>query len=142
MRELRSDQLNQQTELSLPGNSYTVTRNKFLIALLFTIPLFLHMFVHLNILHDPYFQLICSLPVLFIGITHFGKSAYFSIRSGVPNMDVLIVIGSTAAFVYSILGMFMANVRLRSICASYTRLAQRVNKGNKGTILAWFCWEI
>ena len=45
----RSDQLNQQTELSLPGNSYTVTRNKFLIALLFTIPLFLHMFVHLNI---------------------------------------------------------------------------------------------
>ena len=103
----RSDQLNQQTELSLPGNSYTVTRNKFLIALLFTIPLFLHMFIHLNILHDPYFQLICSLPVLFIGITHFGKSAYFSIRSGVPNMDVLIVIGSTAAFVYSILGMFL-----------------------------------
>ena len=60
----RSDQLNQQTELSLPGNSYTVTRNKFLIALLFTIPLFLHMFVHLNILHDPYFQLICSLSQL------------------------------------------------------------------------------
>lgn len=103
----RSDNLQAPAELSIPGNSYSVTRKKFLIALVFTIPLFLHMFIHVKILHNPYFQLLCSLPVIFIGITHFGKSAYYSIRSGVPNMDVLIVIGSTAAFVYSILGMVL-----------------------------------
>ena len=103
----RSDLHHDDQEISLPGNSYTATRNKFLIALVFTLPLFLHMFIHVNLLHDPYFQLICSLPVIFIGLTHFGKSAFYSVRSGVPNMDVLIVIGSTAAFAYSILGMII-----------------------------------
>ncbi|MFZ7116482.1 MAG: heavy metal translocating P-type ATPase [Bacteroidota bacterium] len=103
----RSDLHHDDQEISLPGNSYTATRNKFLIALVFTLPLFLHMFIHVKLLHDPYFQLICSLPVIFIGLTHFGKSAFYSVRSGVPNMDVLIVIGSTAAFAYSILGMII-----------------------------------
>lgn len=101
----RSDLFHDDQEISLPGNSYTATRKKFLIALIFTLPLFFHMFIHVKILHDPYFQLLCSLPVIFIGLTHFGKSAFYSVRSGVPNMDVLIVIGSTAAFAYSILGM-------------------------------------
>ncbi|MFZ7145278.1 MAG: heavy metal translocating P-type ATPase [Bacteroidota bacterium] len=103
----RSDLHHDDQEISLPGNSYTATKNKFLIALVFTLPLFLHMFIHVKLLHDPYFQLICSLPVIFIGLTHFGKSAFYSVRSGVPNMDVLIVIGSTAAFAYSILGMII-----------------------------------
>ena len=103
----RSDQLRNDSEVSLHGNSFKITRNKFLIALIFTLPLFLHAFIPLKLLHDPYFQLYCSLPVLIIGVTHFGKSAFYSVRSGVPNMDVLIVIGSTAAFAYSILGMIM-----------------------------------
>ncbi|HQX72754.1 MAG TPA: cation-translocating P-type ATPase, partial [Chitinophagaceae bacterium] len=34
----------------------------------------------------------------------FGKSAWKSIRNGMPNMNVLITIGSTAAFVYSLYG--------------------------------------
>ncbi|HQV61786.1 MAG TPA: cation-translocating P-type ATPase, partial [Chitinophagaceae bacterium] len=34
----------------------------------------------------------------------FGKSAWKSIRNGMPNMNVLIAIGSTAAFVYSLYG--------------------------------------
>jgi P-type Cu+ transporter len=35
----------------------------------------------------------------------FGKSAINSLRSGVPNMNVLIALGATAAFVYSIIGL-------------------------------------
>ncbi|MBP6531850.1 MAG: cadmium-translocating P-type ATPase [Bacteroidia bacterium] len=103
----RSDLIQNTEEVKITTNSFDETRKKFLISLVFTLPLFLHMFVGIAILHNPYFQLICSLPVLFIGITHFGKSAYYSIKSGVPNMDVLIVIGSTAAFAYSILGMIL-----------------------------------
>ena len=103
----RSDLEEKQEEVRLDTNHYDETRKKFLISLIFTLPLFFHMFIHFSILHDPVFQLICSLPVMYIGITHFGKSAYYSIRSGVPNMDVLIVIGSTAAFIYSILGMIL-----------------------------------
>ena len=103
----RSDVIQNTEEVKISTNSFDETRKKFLISLAFTLPLFLHMFVGISLLHNPFFQLICSLPVLFIGITHFGKSAYYSIKSGVPNMDVLIVIGSTAAFAYSILGMVL-----------------------------------
>ena len=75
------------------------------ITLFFTIPLFMHMFLpHENILHKPIIQLILCIPVYIIGCIYFGKSAWHSIKSKVPNMDVLIFIGSTSAFIYSIYG--------------------------------------
>ncbi|HEY0896716.1 MAG TPA: heavy metal translocating P-type ATPase, partial [Sphingobacteriaceae bacterium] len=72
--------------------------------LVFTLPLFFHMFLPFHWLHDPYVQLGLSLPVFILGCVHFGKSAVNSIRAGLPNMDVLIFIGSTAAFIYSLAG--------------------------------------
>ena len=42
-----------------------------------------------------------------IGILYFGKSAFGSLKIGVPNMDVLIFIGSSAAFFYSIYGWWL-----------------------------------
>ncbi len=86
---------------------YKATLRKFIVALIFTVPLIAHMFLPFPILHSSTFQLILALPVLYIGITHFGKSAFYSVKAGVPNMDVLIVIGSTAAFVYSVAGMLL-----------------------------------
>ncbi len=80
----------------------------FFISLLFTIPLFSHMFLdHSNILYDPFIQLGLCLPVYFIGLIYFGKSAFNSLKTGVPNMDVLIFIGSSAAFFYSIYGWWL-----------------------------------
>lgn len=77
----------------------------FWVALVFTIPLFLHMFApQWSILHNPWLQLGLTLPVYTIGLFFFGKSAWGSLRNGVPNMDVLIIIGATAAFIYSIWG--------------------------------------
>ncbi|HRN47480.1 MAG TPA: heavy metal translocating P-type ATPase, partial [Niabella sp.] len=35
---------------------------------------------------------------------YFGASAFRSLRNGMPNMDVLITLGATAAFVYSLYG--------------------------------------
>jgi Cu+-exporting ATPase len=52
-------------------------------------------------------QLALCTPVFIIGFLHFGKSAWSSLQTGVPNMDVLIFIGSTAAFVYSLVGTFL-----------------------------------
>ncbi|MDT9121446.1 hypothetical protein RSW84_28780, partial [Escherichia coli] len=34
----------------------------------------------------------------------FGRSAWKSLRNGLPNMNVLIAIGATASFVYSLYG--------------------------------------
>jgi P-type Cu+ transporter len=77
---------------------------KFYLSAFFSIPLLLHMFVHWHILHHPIFQLLMALVPLYIGVFHFGKSALQSVKSGVPNMDVLIFIGSTSAFLYSLAG--------------------------------------
>lgn len=83
---------------------YNKVENRFLFSLIFTLPLFFHMVLPFPWLHDPYVQLGLTLPVFILGCIHFGKSAVNSVRAGVPNMDVLIFIGSTAAFVYSLAG--------------------------------------
>jgi Cu+-exporting ATPase len=80
---------------------------KFLFTLPFTLPLLLHMFVSWHVLHLPMVQLVLSLPVVVLGAWHFGKSALGSLRNGVPNMDVLIFIGSMSAFVYSLAGIIL-----------------------------------
>jgi Cu+-exporting ATPase len=83
----------------------TSPEKKFYLSLIFTLPLFLHMVFPFSFLHEPVVQLILCLPVMIIGAGHFGKSAWLSVKSGVPNMDVLITIGSGAAFIYSIAGL-------------------------------------
>ena len=80
---------------------------KFLFTLPFTVPLLLHMIPGIPFVGDPLVQLILSLPVVVMGWWHFGRSAYFSLKTGVPNMDVLIFIGSTAAFLYSLTGTLL-----------------------------------
>ena len=82
---------------------------RFYFTLPFTVILFLgHMLLpHDFILNQSYIQLLICLPVFIIGIMQFGNSAYGSLKSGVPNMDVLIFIGSASAFIYSIIGMWM-----------------------------------
>src|ERR1043166_8735563 len=77
----------------------------------FTALLMLHMIPGVNPdsyrghwLTDPWVQLGLSLPVYIVGMSFFGKSAVKSLRNGIPNMDVLIALGATAAFVYSLYG--------------------------------------
>ncbi|MGB1318826.1 MAG: cation transporter, partial [Flavobacteriales bacterium] len=81
---------------------------KFFFTLPFTVPLLLHMIPFApDFLSNPIVQLILSLPVMLLGMWHFGKSALGSLRNGVPNMDVLIFIGSTSAFAYSLVGTIL-----------------------------------
>jgi Cu+-exporting ATPase len=80
---------------------------KFWFSLIFTVPLF---FGHMFFPHDawiaqPTTQLILCIPVFLIGFWYFGKSAIGSLKSGIPNMDVLIVIGAISSFGYSVAGM-------------------------------------
>lgn len=65
------------------------------------------MFFPDSFLGNPYVQLGLVLPVMAVGGWHFIKSAYYSLKSGVPNMDVLISVGSLAAFIYSLAGMLL-----------------------------------
>lgn len=77
-----------------------------LVSAIFTIPLSLHMIgLHLHMLMNPYIQLAFALPVYLIGVSFFGISGIRSILKGIPNMNVLITLGSTAAMGYSIYGI-------------------------------------
>lgn len=79
---------------------------KFYVSLVFTIPLLLHMVLPIAWLHNHLVQMLLCLPVFLTGLFHFGRSALGSLRAGVANMDVLIFTGSTAAFIYSLIGTF------------------------------------
>lgn len=79
---------------------------KFILCLLFTIPLWSHMFIRLPFLHEPYVQLALCAPVYLMGCIYFGSSALRSLWNKMPNMDVLIFTGSTAAFAYSLIGTY------------------------------------
>jgi len=83
---------------------YEKVENKFIFCAIFTVPLLLHMISPWHVLHMPTVQLLLCLPVFIVGCFHFGKSAWHSVKGGVPNMDVLIFIGSTSAFIYSLVG--------------------------------------
>lgn len=80
---------------------------KFYFSLLFTLPLFLSMWLPFHWLHNPLIQLILCAPVFILGMLHFGRSAWGSVRMKNPNMDVLICIGSAASFIYSLAGMYL-----------------------------------
>ena len=90
-----------QTKTWLDNN-----RDRALFSFLFTAPLVLHMLpgVHIHFLMNPYVQLGLTLPVFIVGILYFGKSAWYSIVSGIPNMNVLVSIGALASFGYSLYG--------------------------------------
>src|SRR5579871_5653358 len=80
---------------------------KFLFCLIFSLPLMLHMldkWIRFHWLMNPWLQLALCVPVYIVGMDFFGRSAIQSIRNKMPNMNVLIAIGATAAFFYSLIG--------------------------------------
>ena len=77
------------------------------ISAVLTAPLLLPMIGIRGWIADPYFQWLLASGVYGIGLIAFGKGAWQSIRMGSPNMDVLILLGSTAAYLYSIVGLWL-----------------------------------
>ena len=93
------------TNIKPPFKLFKNHLQRFLFCLPFTVILMLHMLPwHIHFLMNPYTQLTICLPVYIVGMSYFGVSAVKSLRSGIPNMNVLIAIGATAAFVYSLIG--------------------------------------
>ena len=72
----------------------------------------LGMTVGFHFLHNAWLQLAVSIPVMIVGMDFFGKSAIKSLGQGVPNMNVLIALGSIAAFIYSFIGTITGDSNL------------------------------
>ncbi len=71
--------------------------------------MFAHMFKwtwYPEILLSPVTQLILATPVQFIAGWQFYKGAYLNLKQGGANMDVLVALGTSAAYFYSIYNLF------------------------------------
>ncbi len=78
----------------------------FIISTILSLPLLSAMFVDMagmdTILSNGWFQFILATPVQFIVGWRFYKGAYHSLKGGGANMDVLVAMGTSAAYFYSI----------------------------------------
>lgn len=61
-------------------------------------------------LHNAYFQLAVATPVQFIIGSKFYKNAFYALRAKSANMDVLIAMGTSAAYFYSLYNTFFQKV--------------------------------
>lgn len=81
---------------------------KLVIAVILSAPLLITMLDHLlgmslpAIFMNPWFQFALATPVQFIIGWQFYTGAYRSLRSGSANMDVLVALGTSAAYFYSV----------------------------------------
>ncbi|HLS10087.1 heavy metal translocating P-type ATPase, partial [Lentibacillus sp.] len=81
---------------------------KLMISALLSAPLLMTMLVHLfgmnvpDILMNPWFQFALATPVQFIIGWQFYVGAYKNLRNGGANMDVLVALGTSAAYFYSL----------------------------------------
>jgi Cu+-exporting ATPase len=86
-------------------------KNELIISAILSSPLILAMvfaLIHLDIafLHNEYFQLFIATPVQFIIGFRFYKNAFYALRAKSANMDVLIAMGTSAAYFYSLYNVF------------------------------------
>ncbi len=91
----------------------TRQRRMFYFAAVFSLPLMFSMFTHIfewdwhpAVLSLPWLQLLFATPVQFIAGWQFYRGAYNNLRHGSANMDVLVALGTSAAYFYSLAGVF------------------------------------
>ena len=82
-------------------------RREFIISAVLGSPLILAMVltifrIDLAFLHDWRFQIGVATPVQFIIGFRFYRHAYYALKAKSPNMDVLVAMGTTAAYFYSV----------------------------------------
>lgn len=96
----------QQSQKELKKQKY-----KFLISALLALPLLYTMFAHFSflsfvpvpkLLMNPWFQLILATPIQFILGAQFYIGAWQALKNKSANMDVLVAMGTSAAYFYSI----------------------------------------
>ncbi|MFD2656527.1 heavy metal translocating P-type ATPase [Gracilibacillus thailandensis] len=91
-------------------------KQKLIISVILTLPLFATMLVHLfnisipAIFMNPWFQFALATPVQFIIGWQFYRGAYKNLRNKTANMDVLVALGTSAAYFYSVYEMLMSSM--------------------------------
>ena len=95
-------------------------RRRFLLSATLSFPLLLGMILHMSgilpelahILMHPYVQLALATPVQFIAGWPFYRGAWAALRNGSANMDVLVALGTSAAYFFSIANLLTGDPHL------------------------------
>lgn len=111
----RSEEISRDREKEAREQEIRSLKTELIVAAGLSSPLILAMILTLfrvdaAFLHNQYFQLIMATPVQFIIGFRFYKNAYYALRSGSANMDVLIAMGTSAAYFYSLYNVFFQTV--------------------------------
>ena len=97
-------------------DTYKLLRNKFLISLIFTIPVFIlsmgGMWFEFPFSHQTqgFLELALSIPVIFYAGWFLLKRGFISFKTWNLNMFSLIALGSAAAFFFSLLALFFPEI--------------------------------
>jgi len=101
----KSDQMEKDTQKEKQMKRMQI---KLIVSVILSIPLLLTMLDHLlgisvpNLLMNPWFQFALATPVQVVIGWQFYEGAYKNLRSGSANMDVLVALGTSAAYFYSL----------------------------------------
>ena len=68
--------------------------------------------IDIALFHIEYFQLIVATPVQFVIGFRFYKNAFYALKAKSANMDVLIAMGTTSAYFFSIYNAFFVPAKL------------------------------
>ena len=97
-----------EKEEEIREKNFDSLKTELIISIVLSFPLLLAMITgflsikQLHFLHNEYFQLVLATPVQFIIGFRFYKNAFNALRSKGTNMDVLVALGTTAAYALSI----------------------------------------
>lgn len=94
-------------------------KRRVILAIILALPLLWSMFAHLglkiitpDILLNPWFQWALATPIQFYIGYGFYKGSYFSLKNRYANMDVLVALGTSAAYFYSVYNVLVGNDHL------------------------------
>ncbi|NLM36901.1 MAG: copper-translocating P-type ATPase [Firmicutes bacterium] len=109
----RAEEVSRDREKEAREKEIRRLRKELIISAVLSSPLLLAMLlslagIDLSFLHNEYFQFIIATPVQFGLGFRFYKNAYRALRAKSPNMDVLIAMGTSAAYFFSVYNGFFA----------------------------------
>ncbi len=112
------DTAHQKQLEDIKEKSASSLKRDFIISAVLSLPLVIAMFFSMTryeqntwvqFFHQPWVQLLLTTPIQLVIGARFYKNAWLAIKAKSPNMDVLVAMGTSAAFLLSIYNGFFAN---------------------------------
>jgi len=99
-------------ELQRREEEYGALRKQLVFSAVFTVPVILGSMFHIPLLSNWYLLFLLTTPVQFWAGMRFHAAAFSAIRHGTTNMNTLISVGTSSAYLYSIAATFVPQLFL------------------------------